>query len=112
MQRNFYTDDFEQLIRQKADQYKMYPSDHVWKGVHKTLHGRRRWYWAGLAVLLLGAGIFSADYLLNERTVSQLANKMQPSLTATQMAKEESVASSPVNTSSNRNSSNSNPERV
>ena len=59
MQRNFYTDDFEQLIRQIADQYKMYPSDHVWKGVHRALHGRRRWYWTGLAILLLGAGLLT-----------------------------------------------------
>jgi hypothetical protein len=80
MQRNYYTDDFEQLIRQKADQYKMYPSDHVWKGVHKALHGRRRWYWAGTAVLLLGAGNFSASYLLKEQTVNQLAKQMQPHL--------------------------------
>ncbi len=31
MERGFYNDDFEQLIRQKADQYKMFPSEGVWK---------------------------------------------------------------------------------
>jgi hypothetical protein len=85
MQRNFYTDEFEQLVRQKADQYKMYPSDHVWKGVHNALHGRRRWYWAGMAVLLLGAGIFSADYLLNREPLNRIAKEMQPSLTAVEL---------------------------
>jgi len=86
MQRNFYTDDFEQLIRQKADQYKMYPSDHVWKGVHNALHRRRKWYWAGMAILLLGAGIYSADYLVSKQSVNTVAKKMQPSLSATQEA--------------------------
>ena len=86
MQRNFYTDDFEQLIRQKADQYKMYPSDHVWKGVHNALHRRRRWYWAGMAILLLGAGIYTADYLVNKQAVNAVATKLQSSLTATQEA--------------------------
>src|SRR5437762_891946 len=86
MQRNFYTDDFEQLIHQKADQYKMYPSDHVWKGVHKALHGRRRWYWPGMAVVLLGLGVFTTDYLLNEQPGKQFAQKIQPSLTVLQQA--------------------------
>src|SRR6476620_2242224 len=96
MQRNFYSDDFEQLIRQKADQYKMYPSDHVWKGVHRALHGRRRWYWTGLASLMLGAGIFTAGYLLKKQAVDPLASKMQASLTATQQA-EQALSNSVVN---------------
>jgi len=106
MQRNFYTDEFEQLIRQKADQYKMYPSDHVWKGVHKSLHGRRRWYWAGVAVLLLGAGFFTTEYLLNVRTVTPLAAKLQPSLTAIQMAEQNSIASQSNKTNSSSTRSN------
>ena len=112
MQRNFYTDDFEQLIRQKADQYKMYPSDHVWKGVHRALHGRRRWYWAGLSVLLLGVGFFTADFLLKERTVNPLALKLQSSLTATQEASQQ--VPTPIAESATRNLSiaNSSPERV
>src|SRR3954471_4068316 len=111
MQRNFYTDEFEQLVRQKADQYKMYPSDHVWKGVHKALHGRRRWYWAGMAVLLLGAGIFSADYLLNRYSLNQVAKEMQPSLTALQLNQPGTTANTNL-TSSEINRPNLSPERV
>jgi hypothetical protein len=85
MQRNFYTDDFEHLIRQKADQYKMYPSDHVWKGVHKALHGRRRWYWAGMAVLLLGAGIFSADYFLDKQSLNKIAKEKNEGIITIQL---------------------------
>jgi hypothetical protein len=54
MERDFYNEDIEQLIRQKADQYKMYPSDKVWKGIHRSLHPRRKWYWFSF-VLFLGA---------------------------------------------------------
>jgi len=111
MQRNFYTDEFEQLVRQKADQYKMYPSDHVWKGVHKALHGRRRWYWAGMAVLLLSAGIFSADYLLTRQSLNQVAKEMQPSLTALQLKQPGKTANKNI-TGSNIKRSNSSPEQV
>lgn len=54
MERDFYNEDIEQLIKQKADQYKMYPSDKVWKGIHRSLHPRRKWYWFSF-VLFLGA---------------------------------------------------------
>jgi hypothetical protein len=82
MQRNMYTDDFEKLIRQKADQYKMYPSDQVWKGVYKSLHGRKRWRWAGLAVLLLGIGIYTGNWYFSDKPAARLAKNMQPSISA------------------------------
>ncbi|HYC27658.1 MAG TPA: hypothetical protein VEB42_02565, partial [Chitinophagaceae bacterium] len=82
MERNFYTDDFERLIRQKADQYKMYPSDQVWKGVYKSLHGRRRWRWAGLAILLLSIGAYTGNYYLSDRPAAKLANNIQSSISA------------------------------
>jgi hypothetical protein len=82
MQRNMYTDDFEKLIRQKADQYKMYPSDQVWKGVYKSLHGRKRWRWAGLAILLLGIGIYTGNYYLSGKPAARLAKNMEPSISA------------------------------
>ncbi|MBS1917748.1 MAG: hypothetical protein JST87_15865 [Bacteroidetes bacterium] len=54
MERDFYNDDFEELIRQKADQYKMYPSDKVWKGVYSSLHTRRRKFVIGMSFLVTG----------------------------------------------------------
>lgn len=82
MERNFYNDDFERLIRQKADQYKMYPSDQVWKGIFKSLHGRRRWHWAGLAVLLLGLGLYTGNYYLAGKPANKIARNIEPSLNA------------------------------
>ncbi|HUP12282.1 MAG TPA: hypothetical protein VM187_08730, partial [Niastella sp.] len=54
MERGFYNEDIEELLKEKADQYKMYPSDKVWKGIHRSLHPNRKWYWFSL-VLFLGA---------------------------------------------------------
>jgi hypothetical protein len=82
MERNFYTDDFERLIRQKADQYKMYPSDQVWKGVYKSLHGRKRWRWAGFAVLLVGIATYTANWYISDKPGTQIANNIQSSITA------------------------------
>lgn len=51
---SFYSDDFEELIRGKTEQYKMYPSENVWKGVHSALHTKRKWFIGSMAVLVTG----------------------------------------------------------
>lgn len=59
MERDFYNEDIEQLIKQKADQYKMYPSDKVWKGIHRTLHPRRKWYWLSFLLFLASLSYYT-----------------------------------------------------
>lgn len=56
MESNFNSRDFEQFVKQNADQYRMFPSEKVWKGIHNTLHTRKRWYGIGLSFLLLTIG--------------------------------------------------------
>lgn len=56
MENRFDNRDFEQFVKQNADQYRMFPSEKVWKNIHFSLHTRRRWYGIGLALLLLTAG--------------------------------------------------------
>src|ERR1700749_1424602 len=51
---NFYSDEFEELIRGKTEQYKMYPSEKVWKGVHNSLHTKRRWFIGSMSFLVIG----------------------------------------------------------
>lgn len=99
MERNFYTDDFERLIRQKADQYKMYPSDQVWKGIHKSLHGRKRWRRAGLVVLLVGIATYTTNWYFSDKPGQQIANNIQSSITAA------SESNQPGSTTNRENSS-------
>jgi hypothetical protein len=64
MERDFYNDEFEELIKLKADQYRMYPSDKVWKGIKRSLHSDKRRYWFGFALLLTGLSYFGIDQLI------------------------------------------------
>ena len=64
MERNFYDTDFEDLLKEKADQYKMYPSDKVWKGIDSSLRSRRKWYWTGFVVLLSGISYLAVNELI------------------------------------------------
>lgn len=58
MERNFYNEDFEQYLKQHADQHKMYPSDRVWNNINNTLHPRKRWLTFGLLFLLVTSAVF------------------------------------------------------
>src|SRR5688500_8356226 len=73
MKRNFYTDDFEDLIREKADQYRMYPSEKVWKEINRSLHSRRKWYWSGFILLLSGISYFAINQLMTPGSAALLA---------------------------------------
>lgn len=65
MENKFNNRDFEQFVKQNADQYRMFPSGKVWNSIHNTLHTRRRWYGIGLALLLLTTGTVTWVMLLN-----------------------------------------------
>ncbi len=56
MENSFNNRDFERFVKQNADQYRMFPSEKVWKNIHHSLHTRRRWYSIGFALLLLTTG--------------------------------------------------------
>src|ERR1700743_3890390 len=58
-------DDFEQLIREKTEQYKMYPSEKVWKGVHNSLHTKRKWFIGSMAILVGGILFLAGRELIN-----------------------------------------------
>jgi Outer membrane protein beta-barrel domain len=45
-------DEFEKLLKEKADQFKMYPSDKVWSEVNSSLHTKRRRFVAGMTFLI------------------------------------------------------------
>ena len=61
---NFYSDEFEQLLREKTEQYKMYPSEKVWKGIHGSLHTKRRWFISSMSLLVIGILFFAGRELL------------------------------------------------
>src|SRR5260221_14492538 len=68
---NFYSDEFEQLIREKTEQYKMYPSGKVWKGVHNSLHTKRKLFIGSMA--MLGGGIL---FLAGRALISKSAHPL------------------------------------
>ena len=76
-ERNLYNDEFERQLKEKADQFKMYPSDRVWNEVHGSLHTRKRRFVVGMS-FLIGSILFLAGIEL----ISPVHNSHRKSITA------------------------------
>lgn len=65
MEKNYYDEGFESFLREKTDEYKLYPSDKVWGQIHRRLHPRSKWPFLAAALLLLGIGM-GTRYVLED----------------------------------------------
>jgi hypothetical protein len=102
MESNFNNKEFEQYVKRNADQYRMIPSEKVWKGINGALHTRRRWYGLGLALLLLLTG-GSVTWVMVSYPVSKKQN-------ISSVKNSQSIPIQPVN--SNQVSSNVTSENI
>nr|WP_294902766.1 outer membrane beta-barrel protein [uncultured Lacibacter sp.] len=82
MERFMYQDDsFERMLKERADEYRMYPSDQSWENIQKRIRKQNRPFnlkSIGLsAVLLLGFAISTSDeQAVNKENQPSLSNKL------------------------------------
>ena len=43
MENRLYDNELEDLLKQQANQHRMYPSDHVWRKIHAEVHSPSKW---------------------------------------------------------------------
>ncbi len=80
-ERNLYNDEFERQLKEKADQFKMYPSDKVWNEVHSSIHTRKRRFVIGMSFL-----IGSILFLAGTQLISPAHNTPSKSVTGKMIA--------------------------
>jgi hypothetical protein len=110
MERNYFNEGFESFLREKTDEYKLYPSDKVWEQINRRLHPRKRWPFLAAALLLLGIGVGSRYVLedingqhLYEMNMQgkpgseeqSLRNTSEPGVTATETGTRPAALASP-----------------
>ena len=76
MEKNFDNKEFEQFLKQNADQYRMYPSEKVWNGIYSSLHSRKRWLGIGLILLFLAAATVTMVMNYSPSATKQVADKI------------------------------------
>ncbi len=77
MERKFYTDDFEQLLKERSDEFRMYPSKRVWHSIYNDLHPGRKWPSVAVSLILIIA-LFLAGYWNSNDTNSSIATIAVP----------------------------------
>ncbi len=99
MERQFNNGDFEKLLRDNANQYRMYPSEKVWKGIHSALHTRRRWYGLTAAIMFLVTGSIVSIFVFSDK---QGKNTVAEQKSTPLQAKLQKETSTPVNNTTKR----------
>lgn len=90
MDNKFYIDDFEKFLKDKVDDFKMYPSQRVWHSIYNNMHPGSRWPSISMCITLI-CTLFLIGYL-NTGTANRPGRQMA------QASKETSPAVIAVNT--------------
>lgn len=78
MENKFNHEDFEHFLKENADQYRMFPSEKVWKGIHQTIHSRPKWYGIGLSLLILTTSVVTWVMLSNSNRNRPVITSLPP----------------------------------
>lgn len=81
MENRFNNRDFEQFVKQNADQYRMFPSEKVWENIHGTLHVRKRWYGVGIVLLFITVATVTLVMVSNPDKNQSIAQSVPPAKT-------------------------------
>lgn len=60
MEHNEFSDGFETFLQEKANEYKLYPSDKVWSAIQQEINRPKRWPFVALTILFIGLGLFTS----------------------------------------------------
>ncbi|MEN9953095.1 MAG: hypothetical protein RLZZ520_1363 [Bacteroidota bacterium] len=73
--KRYSKEEMDELLKEKSDQYLLYPSDRVWTNIHKELHPNNGWRYASLTILFLFIASISIHVKKNELSKGLLNQK-------------------------------------
>src|SRR5881394_1626314 len=86
MERKFYTDNFEQLLKEKSDEFRMYPSKRVWHSIYNDLHPGRKWPSVAVSLVLIIALLMVGYWNNNNSNTVTIADAAQKNIPNTTQA--------------------------
>jgi hypothetical protein len=84
MRQGFNQNEFENFLKEHADEHRMYPSDNVWKGIYRHVHLKGKWQ-LGILILLFISTIIAFklqthNHPFGNRIVSNQLAEYHPSI--------------------------------
>lgn len=73
--KRYSKEEMNDLLKEKSDQYLLYPSDRVWSNIQKELHPNNRWRYLSLSVLFFFIASVSIHVKKNEVAKSRFIEK-------------------------------------
>ncbi|HMJ46821.1 MAG TPA: hypothetical protein VK498_05795, partial [Ferruginibacter sp.] len=73
MENNFYNDNFEQLLKEATDDFRMYPSRRVWHSIYNDLHPGKRWPSLAVCLLLISSVLYIG--ISNNNSINSISRK-------------------------------------
>jgi hypothetical protein len=74
IENEFYEDEFEQMLKEKADQFSMYPSKRVWHSLYNNLHPGRRWPSVVISLVLISSLMVIGYLNTGENSITRQIN--------------------------------------
>ena len=69
MEKKIYTDGFERLLKEKSDEFRMYPSKRVWHSIYNDLHPGRKWPSIAMSMILVISLLLIGSLNTNDNSV-------------------------------------------
>jgi hypothetical protein len=86
MERKFYTDNFEQLLKEKSGEFRMYPSKRVWHSIYNNLYPGRKWPSVAISTILVTilflTGYWNSTQQNNSIAAANSANAASKNITS------------------------------
>lgn len=57
MENHNFDNSLEEFLQRETSQHRMYPSDHIWRNIHKELHGKKQWPALTITAILMIAAL-------------------------------------------------------
>lgn len=89
IKQDFYNDEFEQLLKENADQFSMYPSRRVWHSIYNNLHPGRRWPSVVISLLFISSLILIGYLNTGENSITRQINSSTPGIIAAEKSVQE-----------------------
>ncbi|MFT3979899.1 MAG: hypothetical protein QM687_05470 [Ferruginibacter sp.] len=100
MEHEFYRDEFEQLLKDSTDDFKMYPSRKVWHSIYNDLHPDRKWPSFAVCLLLLTAILYLG--VSNNNSINSASRNNTAPVAATEESSSSSATAATTGTINNQ----------
>ena len=78
MDRKYHTDDFERMLREMSDEFRMFPSKRIWNSIYNHVHPGHKWPSVVMTISLIFTLIFVGHLNTSDATTGDVESASKP----------------------------------